>query len=141
MNNKGLIVLCIMAIVALVGWLAALSGRETFEDLTKEIKFLKSENARLESLLKASEARCLSYTNGASKEPTVTEAVAALTAKCRRMKTCAECHGKNDPVETFCDYGRQALPEAFPRAMAQSGDGSIGNEIEAKVKEYMEAHS
>jgi mono/diheme cytochrome c family protein len=127
MNNKGMIVLCIMAIVALVGWLAALSGREPIEDLTKEIKFLRSENARLEK--------------AARKEPSTVEAVAALTAKCRRMKTCAECHGKNDPVETFCDYGRQALPEAFPWAMAQSGDGSIGNEIEAKVKEYMEAQS
>jgi len=141
MNSKGMIVLCIVAIVALVGWLAALAGREMIEDMTKEIKFLRSENARLESLLKASEGRCLSYINGASKEPSTVEAVAALTAKCRRMKTCAECHGKSDPVETFCDYGRQALPEAFPRAMAQSGDGSIGNEIEAKVKAYMEVQS
>ena len=127
MNSKGMIVLCIVAIVALVGWLAALAGRETIEDMAKEIKFLRSENARLEK--------------AASKEPSTVEAVAALTAKCRRMKTCSECHGKSEPIETFCDYGRQTLPESFPYGMAQSGDGSIGNEIETKVKAYMEAQS
>lgn len=77
MNNKEMIVLCVFALIALVGWLAALAGRETIEDLAKEIRFLRSENVRLESLLKASEARCLSYTNGASKEPSTVEAIAA----------------------------------------------------------------
>lgn len=141
MNNKGMIVLCIMAIVALVGWLAALSGRETIEDLTKEIKFLRSENARLESLLKASEARCLSYVNGASKEPSTAEAVAALTAKCRRYANCEECERKNKQLAMFCEHGRQELPEAFPFAMMQSPDESFGNEVKDKVREYMEVQS
>lgn len=141
MNNKGLIVLCIMAIVALVGWLAALSGRETFEDLTKEIKFLKSENARLESLLKAAEGRCLSYINGTSKEPSTVEAVAALTAKCRRNANCEECKRKSKQLAIFCNRGRQELPEAFPFAMIQSPDETIGNEVKNKVKEYLEVQS
>ena len=126
MNNKGMIVLCIVAIVALVGWLAALAGRETIEDMAKEIKFLRSENARLEKVTR-------------EKEPSTAEAVAALTAKCRRHKTCMECERENEPVAVFCNHGRQALPEDFPRAMADAD--SIGVKIENKVKAYMEAQS
>ena len=127
MNNKGLIVLCIVAIVALVGWLAALSGRETIEDLTKEIKFLKSENARFEK--------------AASKEPSTVEAVASLAAKCRRAETCDDC-GKDMPAFCRCSGGRS--PDCFIGSLKDNPGKDaqeLGAAVEKKVKEYMEAQS
>ena len=141
MNNKEMIVLCVFALIALVGWLAALAGRETIEDLAKEIRFLRSENVRLESLLKASEARCLSYTNGASKEPSTVEALAALQAKCRRAVTCDDC-GKDLPLFCGCPGGH--WPETYAADLAEyphEGAQELSAAIAAKVKEYMEVNS
>lgn len=136
MTNKGMIIVCIVAIIALVGWLAALYEREQLEETAGENDFLKAENARLETLLKASEE---------NTEPSTVEAFAALAAKCRRCRDqstnvwqgcCEKCE---TALSVYC-AGSLITPADIADRVGSYGDhGRIAAAIEKQTERYLEA--